>query len=360
MALQNISINFTDRRDDWELQPFNRKDNPFKSTRDNPTGPDGLNYKEKFCFEYEDLRFRGLTPSEFLDKYINAQHGCSGFYAGVVMAYPKREVSTRQTFDLVPIMPNIGTVTNMGSGLPDSSKSRNISKQSFTHPLYLYDVEYLLKDTSFDPLNKSYHFVMTKYETTDGKDLPLEDTFKPVVIYQKPGSNSFTYRLHSDHMEDYASNLVHCNLDSTVEFLNADGSYCGGVFCDGKEVNGPVSITKMINSFAVTSGYKKTTNINVGYNPACHVQVAQYIHVFYSAFIQSYFQCKSGQAVSGDPEIAVIPWELKWLTNHSNSVIISGNYQLCNEVVYIYYASFPHQNVARLRLLHGAMRPFRT
>ena len=54
---------------DKPLDPFNRSEyNQVQMTFDNSRPKDGLDYKNKFCYEYDTLLFDNMTPEEFLEK----------------------------------------------------------------------------------------------------------------------------------------------------------------------------------------------------------------------------------------------------------------------------------------------------
>jgi hypothetical protein len=52
-----------------QLQPFPSSEvNPYKPYRDNSIGYQTLDYKKKFCYDFEQLLFDGLTPEQFIAK----------------------------------------------------------------------------------------------------------------------------------------------------------------------------------------------------------------------------------------------------------------------------------------------------
>lgn len=78
-----------------------------------------------------------------------------------------------------------------------------------------------------------------------------------------------------DNFVQYAPVIKSCYLNSTVEFLNSDGSYSDQVKRivkkDGKttDVKGPFNIITTKNQF-ILDDYQ----IDIGYDPFCHITVS--------------------------------------------------------------------------------------
>ena len=220
MEIQAKPITFSQGKGTWKMQPFDRPNNPFSNTKDNPTALDGLDYKSKFCFEYDDLTFEGLSPQEFYDKYIQPSGSyCSKLPHAAGVTVKNKRITASQTFDLVSgrtgqRLKNIGLVTSLQQISPMSGT---------TDPnIYLYDVRDQVENTMFANLDKTHHYEVSKYESSNGSALPLDDTYKPVAIIQDPATDSRIFRLHTDHIKRYSPNLIHCQLDSKVEFLKSE------------------------------------------------------------------------------------------------------------------------------------------
>ena len=320
--LKNLPIDgFTTDVGNHPMQPFATRDsstfyNPYDKTFDNPTALNGIDYKCKFGYEYENLTFKGLTPQQYLDQY-ETENAKFGIFAGFTVKKPGvTSVTTFNYSDPSEITRNQEITESFSNMIMGSSKDNN----ELNVPLI--DVQYLASP-SFDPLDKTHHFEITSHVAPDNSPLPLADTYKPVVVYREPSTDHrdrFVYRIHTEYIDQYSPSLIHCQLDTKVEFLERDGSYSNDVSIEGQNVNGPFEILKRTNNFSITSR-TKTTYINIGFNSKCHIQV---INVYFYQLIL-FLQCNAeGLPYSGEPGILVVPWQTEYLNIHDNSVMVKG------------------------------------
>ena len=128
-------------------------------------------------------------------------------------------ITARQYFNLVRVSANIsediGPISSFG-GRTQAYISRNGNDLNE----YLYDVTNLIEDGKPDPLDKTLHFEMSRYEDLDGNPLPIENTYKPTVTYRKADTNHYVMRLHVEHIEKYSPVIVRCHIHSIYSYLD--------------------------------------------------------------------------------------------------------------------------------------------
>ena len=263
--MRNIGVKFVNSQ--WKMQPFpENPPNPFPLTLNNPTPPDGLDYKETFCYKYDQLLYQGQTPEQFLANTAE-EHKRPSLYAGQSDKYTG--ITSSQYFNLsrgsAIISEDIGPISSFGGRTQAYIKQNGDDLNE-----YLYDVTNRIEEGKPDPLDKTLHFEMSRYEDLDGNPLPIEDTYKPTATYRKADTNHHVMRLHVEHIAKYSPVIVHCHIHSSVEFLNSDGSYSDQVTLEsGDKITGEYPITKLRNKFLVSD-----TSITIGYQPSCHLQAS--------------------------------------------------------------------------------------
>ena len=139
------------------LAPFNdTRQNSKPVTLRNNRGRDTFEYETKYCYKYHDLKFDGLTPMEFHQKFTSnvpscdARHACTvslRILIGVIL--PKTMPSGYTTFDLCLAgrCVKAGKVTSFGSR-NSSSFSQEIDSSS--HRLREVDVTDLVEKQGWD------------------------------------------------------------------------------------------------------------------------------------------------------------------------------------------------------------------
>ena len=134
------------------LAPFNdRRHNSKPITLRNNRGRDTFKFIEKYCYEYQDLKFDGKTPEEFLrddgTQVLSTSRLRTRIFIGVVT--PKMMPSGFTTFDLCLAgrCVDAGKVASFGSRT-FSSTSQEVD--SSTHKLTEYDVTDLVAEQSWD------------------------------------------------------------------------------------------------------------------------------------------------------------------------------------------------------------------
>ena len=83
-------------------------------------------------------------------------------------------------------------------------------------------------------------------------------------------------KIFVEEFSSYIPEVKFCDLDSTVEFLNRDGSYSKAVTLgpQGPVVESPFKILKSSNIFVYNSRKGKSkSSINIGYDPSCNLHV---------------------------------------------------------------------------------------
>ena len=138
------------------LAPFNdRRHNSKPVTLTNNRGRDTFEYSTKFCYEYQDMKFDGLTPREFHQTFTSNVPSCDScdsrlqerIWIGVIL--PKTMPSGYTTFDLCLAgrCVKAGKVTSFGSR-NSSSFSQEIDSSS--HRLREVDVTDLVEKQGWD------------------------------------------------------------------------------------------------------------------------------------------------------------------------------------------------------------------
>ena len=138
------------------LAPFNdRRHNSKPVTLRNNRGRDTFEYSTKFCYEYQDMKFDGLTPREFHQTFTSNVPSCDScdsrlqerIWIGVIL--PKTMPSGYTTFDLCLAgrCVKAGKVTSFGSR-NSSSFSQEIDSSS--HRLREVDVTDLVEKQGWD------------------------------------------------------------------------------------------------------------------------------------------------------------------------------------------------------------------
>ena len=271
--------------EDWHMQPFASPEvNKFDITLKKSTPKDGLGYENAFKYKFDELLFQGKTPQEFHEEEMKQE---DRLYIGI--SIKNKAVTSRIYFNLMReseiLIHDVGYVAVFGE-----TKGATTSHNDKNHrPLILYDVTNKLGALATLASDKTLQFNVSHYEDSYENPLPLANTYRPFAVH-KHGRNrqSTNLRLKAAHVQEYNPNIVQCNLDTTVEFLNADGSFSTGVKLvdSGKEqsVDGAFGIRKLENNFKVPIMNRKHeyAYIDIGYDINCHVEVLEKFYKFYS------------------------------------------------------------------------------
>ena len=133
------------------LAPFNdRRHNSKPVTLRNNRGRDTFEYTAKYCYEYQDLKFDGKTPEEFLrdagTQVLSTARLRTRILIGVVT--PKMMPSGFTTFDLCKAgrCVEAGKVASFGVRMANSSQEVDSS----SHKLTEYDVTDLVDEQGWD------------------------------------------------------------------------------------------------------------------------------------------------------------------------------------------------------------------
>ena len=200
---------------DLKLAPFDdEKFNNVSMTFDNSQSRDVFDYKEKFCYEYDDLTFDGKTPQELVidpqadsinilqnydgcsNQHPNSEASCPKLQfkilVGVVM--PKYVASNLHTFKICQdkvCVPGF-TIATFGSGKQKILENRGISKKS--HTIIYSDVTETVNSKGWDP--EKVYAEMTSFL--------VKGTPKPLVIIRNIKSSAEKIKLGpQQRAEDY-------------------------------------------------------------------------------------------------------------------------------------------------------------
>jgi len=154
------------------LAPFNdRRHNSKPVTLRNNRGRDTFEYTAKYCYEYQDLKFDGKTPEEFLrdagTQVLSTARLRTRILIGVVT--PKMMPSGFTTFDLCKAgrCVEAGKVASFGVRMANSSQEVDSS----SHKLTEYDVTDLVDEQGWD-LEDDLQAVLTS-SLVEGLPQPL-------------------------------------------------------------------------------------------------------------------------------------------------------------------------------------------
>ena len=193
------------------LAPFNdRRHNSKPVTLRNNRGRDTFEYRAKYCYEYQDLKFDGKTPEEFLrgagTEVLSGEPPSrlrTRIFIGVVT--PKMMPSGFTTFDLCLAgrCVEAGKVASFGSR---NSSSTSQEVDSSSHKLTEYDVTDLVAEQSW-ALDNDLQALLT-FSLVAG--LP-----EPVIIRRFRGQQGEVEMPKGQILEDYG--------DLLDKYSNVDG-----------------------------------------------------------------------------------------------------------------------------------------
>lgn len=157
------------------LPPFNnRRYNNKSITLRNNRGRDTLDYTAKYCYKYQDLKFDGLTPAQFLRLHATVP---MHIFIGIVV--PKIMRNGYITFDLclAGVCVQAGKVASFSIAV---TTIINIDRQeinSRSHRLVKYDVTELVAKQNWKAEDLDLEAVLTSSSLVADLHLP-----KPVII----------------------------------------------------------------------------------------------------------------------------------------------------------------------------------
>ena len=286
------------------MLPFKERSvNPFYQVNGvRPTQLYGLNYEENYNYKYDDLRFDGKTPEEF-----HLHNSCTNSrLAGIVMKDQSRR--TTNQIRMVKTDDNT-TIATIPHAFPTLGDVRRSSQKMFD-----FDLTPTLTDSSKGLQTNKIHLEVVSSDEK-GHSIPAI-AFKPTFDYIDPEGRRMI-KVHVDYFKDYAPVVKFCDLDSSVEFLNSDGSYSDQVkrkVKQGKTTDAisPVKLTSMTNEFIF-----KNHQIEFDHDPLCHINLLQP-------------RRRSGWGTECLPTerdpchtagcVKVVPWSGGYLEEHSNTV----------------------------------------
>ena len=251
----------------FEFPPFfDRQYNPsptYQVTGVNATQSYGLDYESNFCYKYDQLLFDGKTPEEFLPECSNTSP---------IMAAITVKNDTKQTTNNIVIQQAAGTrqLTTLAT-ISNAFVTLGIQGQTSEKPFYFDLTEEILGLSGVDP--KNLDLVVASFDF-EGNSIPA-NAFKPTLNYIAADRSQAIY-IQVDYFDQYARVIDFCHLNSTVEFLNSDGSYSDQVkrkvdnSRETTNVTSPFTITTTKNEF-ILNDYQ----IDIGYDPFCHITVSR-------------------------------------------------------------------------------------
>ena len=285
----------------YHMLPFNEQlVNPFYQVNGvQPTQSYGLNYEEHFNYKYDDLLFDGRTPEEFLSDGLCGNRRL----AGIVL-----KDQSRQTTNQIRMVKTDDDTTI--STIPHAFATLGQVRTSSKHMVDFDLSKTLTASSKRLQTNKIHLEVLSSDE--DGHSIPAV-AFKPTFDYIDPDGRRII-KIHVDYFEDYAPVIKFCDLDSSVEFLNSDGSYSDQVKRkvneEGKitDAVSPVKITSMKNEFIF-----QDHQIEFDYDPLCHINLPQ--------------TPRHGECLPTERDpchsagcVKVVPWSRRYLEDHGNTV----------------------------------------
>ena len=249
---------------DFQMPPYkNQIANPFfEVTGKNSSQAYGLNYQENYCYRYDNLIFNGTTPEQF---------------------YQTDQCGDRVLVSVLPRTTNKLTSNNIIiTGTTRTGVTVTIENAFVTmEKPWPYDDDFtkrnpLLIDVTEYTTNMDLNTLDFQVKSYDENGTEVDNVFKPISEYVSPNGTR-QLKIFVDQFSSYPPVMRFCNLDTTVEFLNRDGTYNQEVYqaynqgneTVNRNVSNPVEIISRSNTF----GYNGTT-INIGYDPSCHVRVS--------------------------------------------------------------------------------------
>jgi len=175
-----------------DLEPFDRRINDNQITRENGKGIDTFDYENALCYRYDTLRYKGMTPRQFL-RFLEEKNEEPRLEFAIVVNN-KSQISSRQLVDVCKgseCVPT-GEIDKFGRAESDTVIRKKSQKEAVSNPLPVYvDVTKIVKDHGWELDDRTITFKIAEYTDVNGKNLPLEETYKPVTIYKPP---SKTYK----------------------------------------------------------------------------------------------------------------------------------------------------------------------
>ena len=192
------------------LEPFNRNPvlptpsspNPSPRSHRNCQGKNTFDYRNNFCYEYDELLFRGVTPAAFpgrrkrsVEKRRTEDEGLTPLefvlyqiernkedrvFIGVTMR--KIGVSSEQAVALCKEEDCV-EVTKLYT-FDSGTQGPNFNRTLGSPYLVEYEVTDLVKTRGWNAFDPDLRAKITSYTAYDGHPLPLAETYTPVLIWR--------------------------------------------------------------------------------------------------------------------------------------------------------------------------------
>ena len=197
------------------LAPFNNQQhNSKRITLRNNRGRDTFEYSTNYCYEYEELKFDGLTPAQFLrskntpseETLLCAPPLCAGspgsprIFIGLVT--PKMMPSGYTTFNLCQLGRCVEAGKKASFGSPNSNSISSQNVDSSSHRLTEYDVTDLVAEQRWDVLDP----LEARLTSSLVEGLP-----QPVIIVRYQGGPGEVHMPQGQNGADYGDLLDRYN-----------------------------------------------------------------------------------------------------------------------------------------------------
>ena len=195
----------TDAADmDLNLEPFNRVSNPSLRSLRNCQGKNTFDYRNNFCYEYDELLFQGQTPAQFTTPSTTAgpgrrkrsavQNGLTPLefalnemekdknnrvFIGVSMR--ATGISSQQTVTMCKEDQCVEVVKLSTFG----TRQEPVYEEQIKSPyLVQYEVTELVQSLGWPTFDIGIKATITSYNDQDGNALPLDKTYLPVFLWR--------------------------------------------------------------------------------------------------------------------------------------------------------------------------------
>jgi len=203
-----------------DLNPFYWNNNTMEATRENSKGRNTFDYEDTFCYKYDNLLYRGLTPKQVLADLAEKNRTDR---IGARYIPPTNRLAARQMLDICKgdecFPARSFTTFGMGNG------AEEMRLKAGTRPASQFgirlDLTKIVQDRGWDPSDKNIRIVTSDYVDLGGHKLPMEDCRTPLVSYRDANSDVETVRFHE-----------------AIETKSGKGTrYPDKIYCGGKKVN---------------------------------------------------------------------------------------------------------------------------
>jgi len=214
---------------DWELQPFNWNNNTNEVTRRNSRGRNDFDYEDTFCYKYDELLYRGMTPRTFL-AHLEDKKRTDRLFALVVP--PTNRASSRQLLEIchgdecIPAR----SFDTFGFGNEVRLKSGIIPRRREDPFAIRLDVTKIVQDRGWHCSEKIIRIRTSDFVDLAGNKLPLEDCREPTVLYREANTGTETLRIHQSIQTKSGNrgvrypDKIFCDHEIKVEVIAEDGS----------------------------------------------------------------------------------------------------------------------------------------